>query len=142
MDKITFTNGQQPALNDTNLNLLQDNIEKAINALKPTILFQGTVQENFTLSDDISNYKKITIYYYDNNGSRYSVTVDNSAKANDITVALSGIYNGGEYFNTKVRMYRIVGKNVSAGGYAEFNFTNSAIEYYKQITITLVEGYK
>ena len=32
MDKITFTNGQQPALNDTNLNLLQDNIEKAINA--------------------------------------------------------------------------------------------------------------
>ena len=30
MDKITFVNGQEPALNDTNLNLLQDNIEQAI----------------------------------------------------------------------------------------------------------------
>ena len=36
MDKITFTNGQQPALNDTNLNLLQNNIEKAINEINDT----------------------------------------------------------------------------------------------------------
>ena len=32
MDKIDFINSQQPAINDTNLNLMQDNIERAINA--------------------------------------------------------------------------------------------------------------
>ena len=32
MDKIDFVNATQPALNDTNLNLMQDNIERAINA--------------------------------------------------------------------------------------------------------------
>lgn len=30
MDKINFVNGSQPAINDTNLNKLQDNIEKEI----------------------------------------------------------------------------------------------------------------
>ena len=29
MDKIIFKNNQEPALNETNLNLLQDNMEKA-----------------------------------------------------------------------------------------------------------------
>lgn len=32
MDKITFVNGQQPALNATNLNQLQTNVEAAISA--------------------------------------------------------------------------------------------------------------
>lgn len=32
MDKIDFVNSQHPALNDENLNLMQDNIERAINA--------------------------------------------------------------------------------------------------------------
>ena len=32
MDKIDFVNAQQPAINDTNLNLMQDNIEREINA--------------------------------------------------------------------------------------------------------------
>lgn len=34
MEKINFTNGQEPALNGTNLNQLQDNIEKAISEIK------------------------------------------------------------------------------------------------------------
>lgn len=39
MDKITFKNNQEPALNETNLNLLQDNMEKAgviVSATEPT----------------------------------------------------------------------------------------------------------
>lgn len=32
MEKINFVNGQEPALNGTNLNLLQDNIEEAIDS--------------------------------------------------------------------------------------------------------------
>lgn len=31
MKKIVFVNGQEPALNSTNLNQLQDNVEAAIN---------------------------------------------------------------------------------------------------------------
>lgn len=38
MDKITFKNGSQPAINDTNLNLLQTNIENEINKMKTEIL--------------------------------------------------------------------------------------------------------
>ena len=34
MEKINFTNGQEPALNDTNLNQLQDNVEEAITEVK------------------------------------------------------------------------------------------------------------
>lgn len=39
MDKITFKNNQEPALNETNLNLLQDNMEKAgviVSTTEPT----------------------------------------------------------------------------------------------------------
>lgn len=32
MEKITFKNGQAPYINDTNLNKMQDNVEKAIEA--------------------------------------------------------------------------------------------------------------
>ena len=34
MEKITFVNNQAPALNATNLNLLQDNVEEAIEDVK------------------------------------------------------------------------------------------------------------
>lgn len=33
MDKINFMNNSQPAINDTNLNLMQDNIENAISGV-------------------------------------------------------------------------------------------------------------
>lgn len=37
MKKIKFVNGSQPAINDTNLNLMQDNIEEAINNAETTV---------------------------------------------------------------------------------------------------------
>lgn len=142
MDKITFTNGQQPALNDTNLNLLQDNIEKAINALKPIVLYQGSTQSDFELADEISNYKKVTIYYKDNDGSRYSRTFENTDASNEFTVALDGKYNSSSYYNTKLRMYRISGKNVNGTGQANFNYWDKSVYYDNSIIVTLVEGYK
>lgn len=33
MKKINFKNNEQPAINDTNLNLMQDNIENELNAI-------------------------------------------------------------------------------------------------------------
>jgi hypothetical protein len=146
MDKILFTNGQQPALNDTNLNLLQDNIEKAINAvlakITPVILFQGSTQDDFVLSDEINNYKKVTIYYKDNDGSRYSRTFENTDASNEFTVALDGKFNSSGYYNTKLRMYRISGKNVNGTGQANFNYIEKSVYYDNSITVTRVEGYK
>lgn len=60
MDKIDFVNSTQPALNDTNLNLMQDNIERAINAqvsgdtlpIGTLLPFSGTnIPENWLLCD-------------------------------------------------------------------------------------------
>lgn len=60
MDKIDFVNSTQPALNDTNLNLMQDNIERAINAqvsgdtlpIGSIIPFPGiSIPENWLLCD-------------------------------------------------------------------------------------------
>ena len=66
MDKIQFTNNAQPAINDTNLNLMQDNIENAINkAVEQTILFEDEngIIEDITLSETVSNFKNIEIYF-------------------------------------------------------------------------------
>lgn len=41
MDKITFRNGRQPAINDTNLNQMQTNIENEINILKTELLLSA-----------------------------------------------------------------------------------------------------
>lgn len=46
MEKINFVNNTQPYINDTNLNLLQTNVENAINDAKSTVkneILQGEV---------------------------------------------------------------------------------------------------
>lgn len=48
MDKITFKNNAQPAINDTNLNLMQDNIEKELKNKEEKIEETKTTLENFT----------------------------------------------------------------------------------------------
>lgn len=57
LEKITFVNGQAPTLNATNLNILQDNIEEAINTVT-----LDTIVENKTISSGttISNGYEIT----------------------------------------------------------------------------------
>lgn len=60
MQKIDFVNATHPAINDTNLNLMQDNIETAINAQVsgdtlpvgvPLPFAGGTVPDNYLLCD-------------------------------------------------------------------------------------------
>lgn len=134
-------------LTSENLNKMQKDLAQEIkteinNTIAPEVLFQGSTQVDFVLSDEISNYKKITIYYYDNNGSRYSTTIENTGLSNDITVALEGQYNSGNYYNTKLRMYRIQGRNAKGFGQANFEYSNKSISYNNNITVTLIEGYK
>ena len=72
MTKITFKNNGQPAINDTNLNKIQDNIESDINSkntavnsrIGGTVLYNnsnGIFTGTGTINDDISKYKKILV---------------------------------------------------------------------------------
>lgn len=73
MEKINFVNGQEPAINDTNLNAIQDNVENAINEvqesvneLKETILYEnasGTNATSITMSETLANYKTVEVIY-------------------------------------------------------------------------------
>ena len=78
MNKINFVNDGQPAINDTNLNQMQDNIENALdtlqndveNTIKTQIISAtlnsdftktGTGYEQLTLSSSVSNGTKLTL---------------------------------------------------------------------------------
>ena len=59
MDKIIFKNNQEPALNETNLNLLQDNMEKAgviVSATEPTTGEKVWIQKGKNLVNEWIKY--------------------------------------------------------------------------------------
>ena len=60
MDKIIFKNNQEPALNETNLNLLQDNMEKAgviVSATEPTTGEKVWIQKGKNLVNEWIKYE-------------------------------------------------------------------------------------
>ena len=63
MDKIIFKNGEAPYINDTNLNKMQENAEKAINERKPTI-------ELLTVSDTAPSTCAMGDKYYNTTTSK------------------------------------------------------------------------
>ena len=103
MDKINFVNGQQPALNDANLNALQNNVEKAINALSGTItlkeLWRGSVvagnNTTKTIGNvDLSDYD-ITVYRVRTDYNHYT-SVIRVNELSDIPYSFS-IFSTGAY---------------------------------------------
>lgn len=63
MNKIIFRNGESPYINDTNLNKMQENAEKAINERKPTI-------ELLTVSDTAPSTCAVGDKYYNTTTSK------------------------------------------------------------------------
>ena len=63
MEKIIFKNGEAPYINDTNLNKMQENAEKAINERKPTI-------ELLTVSDTAPSTCAMGDKYYNTTTSK------------------------------------------------------------------------
>ncbi len=113
MEKITFVNGQEPALSSTNLNKIQDNVENAINEvnegltseidnLKIAVLYENEsgTYGGFTLNDDLSNYKYCEIIYM--YGGKQGSTGKFIAKNGTATItATSNVFeNGGYYLKT------------------------------------------
>ncbi len=74
MNKITFVNGTTPAINDTNLNQMQLNIEDAINALTPVTLYNNTsgTLSTITLSETSANFTYLEIFYAKDLNSGFS----------------------------------------------------------------------
>lgn len=72
MDKIIFKNGEAPYINDTNLNKMQKNAEKAINERKPTI-------ELLTVSSTAPTECNMGDKYYNTTTSKiYTATATNT----------------------------------------------------------------
>lgn len=106
MDKINFVNGSQPAINDTNLNQLQTNIENAING---TVLYESEAgsKDEITLSDTVLNYNRVKMFYHYND-IYGSVEVDN---ANNKIISLSVAFS-----ITQFNLSRIQYKDVRISG--------------------------
>lgn len=105
MQKIPFEDypSTNTPIDGSNLNQLQDNVENSINSLKndileefrPIILYNSTsgTTSNITLSDNISNYKKIKIYgkTNDNYITSNEFFIDNN---NNVQIQISYTLNG------------------------------------------------
>lgn len=70
MDKIDFKNGSQPAINDTNLNLMQKNIEKEFGYKSGVVLYENEngTQNDITLSQSVADFDCIEIIFKRDNG--------------------------------------------------------------------------
>lgn len=70
MDKIDFKNGSQPAINDTNLNLMQKNIEKEFGYKSGVVLYENEngTQNDITLSQSVADFDCIEIIFKRDSG--------------------------------------------------------------------------
>lgn len=70
MNKIDFKNGSQPAINDTNLNLMQKNIEKEFGYKSGVVLYENEsgTQNDITLSQSVADFDCIEIIFKRDSG--------------------------------------------------------------------------
>lgn len=70
MNKIDFKNGSQPAINDTNLNLMQKNIEKEFGYKSGVVLYENKngTQNDITLSQSVADFDCIEIIFKRDSG--------------------------------------------------------------------------
>ena len=88
MDKITFKNGSQPALNDTNLNQIQTNIEKAINTATEKAFINAYIENNQVISKG-NNYS-INLKVSDSLGNYFELTNKTIKVLKNCTAIISG----------------------------------------------------
>lgn len=143
MDKINFVNGSQPAINDTNLNKLQTNVENAING---TVLYeneQGT-QGDIQLSDSYNNYKKFDMYSKEGtimtcyNNSSTDGCVIGYAKPIGIDTVSIQIKTQQIFFKNNNTITRGIGKTIGLGGAGQGVSQN----INENMAITKIIGYK
>lgn len=150
MTKITFTNGTTPALNATNLNQMQTNIENAINALIPVQLFNNTsgTLSTITLSETSANFTYLEIFYTRNTVDGFSsikVYSPNGKYANLMLIPAQfskdiGFYGARVYISgTSITFQN--GKGMTINGSGD-NFYKSGYTLDNEIKIFRVIGYR
>lgn len=118
---------------------LKEQLEK----LTPHILWEGEAGDvtTITLSEDISNYKRIKVFYNDNNSQCLSSEIYNNGKSN-VIIPLFTVFNHDTYHLLKFKSISIEGSKIFNSGIFTFDFANKTINYNNEIIITRIEGYK
>lgn len=116
---------------------------KELEKLIPTVLWEGETNNpnEITLSDSISNYKRLKIFFRDNDSQLGSTEVYNN-NLNSVRVSLQSHYNESQWFNVKMKSIVITDKTVGGIGAAEYEFGSQTISYNNNIFIMRIEGYK
>lgn len=111
--------------------------------LIPNVLWEGDTNNpnEITLSDSISNYKRLKIFFRDNDSQLGSTEIYTN-NLSSIRVSLQSHYNQAQWFNLKMKSIAITDKSISGVGAAEYEFGNQAISYNNNIFIMRIEGYK
>ena len=144
MEKINFEDlpSTKTPIDSANLNLLQTNIENAING---TSLFEGSTNGDVTLSDNVTNYRYVEIFYNAFGSQNHSV----KAKASETNVILLQTIHAGTdgsiNFNTRgvtLNQNKIV-TNSERYSSTSISLTKEiSITHTNNINITKVVGYK
>lgn len=116
---------------------------KELEKLIPTVLWEGETNNpnEITLSDSISNYKRLKIFFRDNDSQLRGVEIYTNNQ-NSIRVSLDSHYNQGQWFNLKMKSILITDKSIGGIGAAEYDFGSQTISYNNNIFIMKIEGYK
>lgn len=144
MRKIIWENFPSTAtpINADNLNTMQDNIEEAIEELKPIELYYNASASyvSATLNDNISNYDIITVIGQSSDGYQCSTTIYRPAINHKISLEASRVYNGTVY--NKQAVYNFSSNNIieSVENYQLTNGSNPVSGVY--IKLKAVLGYK
>jgi hypothetical protein len=120
-----------------------ENRIKELEKLTPITLWEGETNNpnEITLSDSISNYKRLKIFFRDNDSQLRGVEIYTN-NLNSIRVSLDSHYNQGQWFNLKMKSILITDKSIGGIGAAEYEFGSQTISYNNNIFIMKIEGYK
>ncbi len=124
--------GNLSSLNTTNKNNLVSAINEVngkINALTAVELYENTSGRNgnIILSDNVSNYSYIEIFYKDNDDNYNSMKFIYKTNNQNIVLSTLPVAIGAQnYLRAKTAIYTISGKNINFTSYADWNITANA----------------
>lgn len=120
-----------------------ENKIKVLEKMIPTVLWEGETNNpsEITLSDSIVNYKRLKLFFRDNDSQLRGVEVYTNNQ-NSIRVSLDSHYNQTQWFNVKMKSIALTDKSVAGIGAAEYEFGSQSISYNNNIFIMRIEGYK
>lgn len=120
-----------------------ENRIKELEKLTPITLWEGETNNpsEITLSDSIVNYRRLKLFFRDNDSQLGSTEVYNN-NLNSVRVSLQSHYNESQWFNVKMKSIVITDKTVGGIGAAEYEFGSQTISHNNNIFIMRIEGYK